>query len=234
MCSNASRCRVGGYPASAPAMSNPHTPRSRQRTARSAISRLRAAVRIAVSSVRTVIGRPSLPSRNPSCTASTTSSSARPPLEMQLGREPHLGVHDAVVRQVLRAFAGDADQRLGRLHHADRVRERLEVQDQVLAAGAPRHPRAELRGVGGRKIRVPGLVGELDDRVRSEAAVEMVVEQDLRRSADLVDGGRVGHARQPTSAATRSTTSRQKAPIRAGSSMNCDGLMQIDVNPAAT
>ena len=45
---NASRWRVGGYPASAPAMSKPTTPASRQRTASSAISRLRAAVRIAV------------------------------------------------------------------------------------------------------------------------------------------------------------------------------------------
>ena len=43
----ASRWRVGGWPASAPAMSNPTTPASRQRTASSAISRLRAAVRMA-------------------------------------------------------------------------------------------------------------------------------------------------------------------------------------------
>ena len=45
----ASRCRLGGLPASAPAMSNPTTPASRCRTASSAISSDRAAVRIAVS-----------------------------------------------------------------------------------------------------------------------------------------------------------------------------------------
>ena len=45
--SKASRCRVGGNPSSAPAMSKPTTPASRQRTASSAISRLRAAVRMA-------------------------------------------------------------------------------------------------------------------------------------------------------------------------------------------
>ena len=45
----ASRCRLGGQPASAPAMSNPATPRSRYRTASSAISSERAAVRMAVS-----------------------------------------------------------------------------------------------------------------------------------------------------------------------------------------
>ncbi len=37
-----------------------------------------------------------------------------------------------------------------------------------------------------------------------------------------------------TSAATRSTTSRQNPPISAGSSTNCDGLMQIVVNPRAS
>ena len=47
---NASRCREGGQPFSAPAMSNPTTPESRNRTASSAISSDRAAVRIAVSS----------------------------------------------------------------------------------------------------------------------------------------------------------------------------------------
>src|SRR5262249_47768413 len=67
---NASRCRLGGLPASAPAMSNPATPRSRYRTASSAISSDRAAVRIAVSSAYIVMPRPSLPSRNPPRTAS--------------------------------------------------------------------------------------------------------------------------------------------------------------------
>ena len=46
---NASRCRLGGQPASAPAMSKPTTPSSRWRTASSAISSDLAAVRIAVS-----------------------------------------------------------------------------------------------------------------------------------------------------------------------------------------
>ena len=47
---NASRCRLGRLPASAPAMSKPTTPTSLCRTASSAISSDRAAVRIAVSS----------------------------------------------------------------------------------------------------------------------------------------------------------------------------------------
>ena len=81
--SKASRCRVGGKPASAPAMSKPTTPSSRYRTASRAISVLRAACRIAVSRVPTRIGRPAaaeraMPSANPSVTASTTSASSSP------------------------------------------------------------------------------------------------------------------------------------------------------------
>ena len=84
MYSNASRCRVGGYPASAPAMSKPTTPLSRNRIASSAISRDRAACRIAVTRQRTVMVRPSLlaafsPSAKPASTASTTASSDSPP-----------------------------------------------------------------------------------------------------------------------------------------------------------
>ena len=76
---NASRCRVGGLPASAPAMSKPTTPSSRCRTATSAISSERAAVRIAVSSAYTVMPRPALPRRKPSRTALTTCSRVSPP-----------------------------------------------------------------------------------------------------------------------------------------------------------
>ena len=76
---NAARCRVGGLPASLPAMSKPTTPESRWRSASSAISLELAAWRMAVASVPMVIGRPALPSRNPSSTDSTTSSRVRPP-----------------------------------------------------------------------------------------------------------------------------------------------------------
>ena len=74
----ASRWRLGGQPASAPAMSNPTTPLSRCRTASSAISSDLAAVRIAVSSAYTLIGRFPLPSAKPARTACTTSSRVRP------------------------------------------------------------------------------------------------------------------------------------------------------------
>ena len=74
----ASRWRVGGLPASLPAMSKPTTPASRCRTASSAISVEWAAWRMAVTMVPSVRAVPAVPNRNPSTTASTTSSSVRP------------------------------------------------------------------------------------------------------------------------------------------------------------
>ena len=79
----ASRWRVGGKPFSGPAMSNPTQPRSRQRTASSAISTERAYWRIAVQRNLTRIGRPTaaaaaMPRSKPARTDSTASSSESP------------------------------------------------------------------------------------------------------------------------------------------------------------
>ena len=74
----ASRWRVGGLPASLPAMSKPTTPASRWRTASSAISVEWAAWRMAVTIVPIVRFVPAVPCRKPSRTAATTSSRVRP------------------------------------------------------------------------------------------------------------------------------------------------------------
>ena len=74
----ASRWRVGGWPASLPAMSKPTTPLSRWRRAASATSLELAAWRMAVTS-RPISQRPSaVPRRNPSSMASMASSRVRP------------------------------------------------------------------------------------------------------------------------------------------------------------
>ena len=111
---------------------------------------------------------------------------AEAPLEMLFGREADLGVDDAVGREILGALARDARECTGRLHHTDGVRERLQVQQEVLPVRAVRHPGAGAprdRGSGGR---VPRLLGERHDRLGPESAVEVVVEQDLRGSTDLL------------------------------------------------
>jgi hypothetical protein len=117
----------------------------------------------------------------------------RSSFEVLLRGVADLRVDDAVGGEVLRTLPGDARQRLGRLHHPDGVGERLEVQDQVLAIGSPHHPGLELFHVAGREPLVAGLVRQLHDRARPHAAVEVVVEEDLRRLSDALERRR-GHA----------------------------------------
>ena len=107
---------------------------------------------------------------------------------MQLGREPDLGVHDAVGGEVLGALGGDALDRIAVLHHADRVGEGLEVQHEVVALGAAVEPRRQLVDVGGRQLVVAELLGQLDDGRRPHTTVEVVVQQHLRRPPDHLVG----------------------------------------------
>ncbi len=99
-----------------------------------------------------------------------------PRLPVQLGREAHLGVHHAISGEVLGAFPRHSLERVGVLHDTDGVREGLEVEDEVVALGAPVEPTSQLANIGGRQRRVTELRGELDDGGRSETAVEVIVE----------------------------------------------------------
>ena len=113
----------------------------------------------------------------------------QPGLGAQLGRHAHLGVDDAVGGQVLGALVGDPLDRVAVLHHADGVGERLEVQHEVVALGAAVEPLGELVDVGGRQAVVAVLAGQLDDRGRPQATVEVVVQQHLGRPGQQLGGG---------------------------------------------
>ena len=126
----------------------------------------------------------SVPSRKPSRFASIDLVERQPALGRQLRRVADLGVDDAVGGEVLGALGGDPDDRVALLHDADRVGERLEVELERLAVGAAPEPRRQLVDVGRRQAVVAVLGGEVDDRRRPQAAVEMVVEQRLGRLAD--------------------------------------------------
>ena len=66
---------------------------------------------------------------------------------MQFGGESDLGVDDGIRGQVLDAFERDPVQRLGRLHHSDRVRERLQVSHQRPAVRGGLEPVRQPLGV---------------------------------------------------------------------------------------
>ena len=79
----------------------------------------------------------------------------QPFVDVQFRREPDLGVDHVVGGQVLDALVGHPVQRLGRLHHPDRVRERLQVAHQRAAVRRGAEPRGQLVDVGGRQSSYP-------------------------------------------------------------------------------
>ena len=104
---------------------------------------------------------------------------------MKLRREADLGVHDAVGREVDHCLGGDTSM-LGGLHHGQRVLERGEVLEQVVRLGGRREPSWSEAGPGRAGDAQP-ICRPVEDGARPQGAVEMVVQQHLRRG---VDGGR--------------------------------------------
>jgi len=106
-------------------------------------------------------------------------------LSVQFRGEADLGIHDPVGREVLGALLGDPGERLPGLHHADRVPERVQVDLQVAAAGAFGQLLGQFRRVTGGQIGVTGFLCQFQHRLRAQAAVQMVVQQDFRNILDL-------------------------------------------------
>src|SRR6478752_2146557 len=73
----------------------------------------------------------------------------KPAVDVQFGCEPDLGVHDVVGGQILHALDGHPIQRLRRLHHPDRVRERLQVALERSAVRGGAEERLQTADVGG-------------------------------------------------------------------------------------
>ena len=168
--SNASRCRVGGTRPPRRRCRSRRRPRSRYATASSAISRERAAVRIAVSSGRD----PDRAARGRAAT-SPCSNPSQHRLDDLAQREP-AGPRAARGRTAPRRrrrrrrrgprahSRGDPRERVAGLHDGDGVGERLEVALQRAGVGGVDEPARQRLGVGRRQPVVADLAGELDDR----------------------------------------------------------------------
>ena len=104
-----------------------------------------------------------------------------PAVQVQLGREAHLGVDDAVAREVDGALGGHALELVPRLHDGRRVGEAFEVAHEVAAGRVRDEPTTQLVGVVGRQPVIVHLVGEFEDRLGPQPAVEVLVQQDLWR-----------------------------------------------------
>ncbi len=156
---------MGGKPASAPAMSKPATPRSRQAIDSSAISIERAAWRIAVSSWRTTIRPPAAAIALLEAALHRADDLVQGEAggDVLLGGVADLGVHHSVGGEVLDALAGHPLDRRGGLHDPDRVVEGLEVAHQRAGVGRLREPAAQRLRVAGREL-VAAVGGQLEDR----------------------------------------------------------------------
>ena len=130
-----------------------------------------------------------IPSSKPALDRGDDLVEVEPAGDVLLGGVADLGVHDAVGGQVLDALAGDPRQRLGRLHHRDRVVEGLEVPLQRAGVGRLGEPATERRRRRARAAAWPISRGQLEDRRRPQPSVEVVVQQDLGRAVDLLAGG---------------------------------------------
>jgi hypothetical protein len=105
-------------------------------------------------------------------------------LQVLLGREPDLGVDDAVGREVLGALGRHPHEGVRGLHDGDGVVEGLQVPFERARVGGLHEPLPELAGVGGGQGMVD-VGGQLDDGRRTQPAVEVVVQQRLRGLDDL-------------------------------------------------
>ena len=104
---------------------------------------------------------------------------------MLLGRVAHLGIDDVVGAQVLGTFGGYPDQCVPLLHDSHGVGERLEIPLEGTRAGHVHEPGREFVRITGGQI-VSDLAGQLHDRCGSQAAVEVVVQQNFGRDGDFV------------------------------------------------
>ena len=111
---------------------------------------------------------------------------AQPALGVQLGGEADFGVDDPVRGQVLGALGRHPAQGVRRLHDRDRVPERVEVHLQVPAVRARGQRAGQVLHVVAGQVGVADLAGQLKDGLRAQAAVQVVVQQDLRGGPDFL------------------------------------------------
>ncbi len=115
-------------------------------------------------------------------------------VDVQLGREADLGVHDVVGCKVLDALIGHPVQGLGCLHHPDGVRERLQIAHQrsAVSSAVRKNDASPSTSVAGRSSIAVGL-GQLEHGRRSQPAVEVVVKKRLGRLPDRLQRQRRHH-----------------------------------------
>jgi hypothetical protein len=95
---------------------------------------------------------------------------------MKLGGEADLRINDPVVCQVAHCLGSYPLQCLRRLHYGDRVDKAAEITREAPAAGLANQPGAEFARVTGREATITDRLSQLDQRRRTQPAVQVVME----------------------------------------------------------
>ena len=106
-----------------------------------------------------------------------------PAIEVLFGRKANLGVDNAVSRQIDGALGRNPLELFAGLHERSRVGETLQIAHEV-AAGVHNEPTTELLRVERRQSLIARLAREFNDRLWAQPAVEVLVQKDLRGSAN--------------------------------------------------
>ncbi len=109
---------------------------------------------------------------------------AEPAREVLLGRPADLAVDDAVRGEVFDELLRRAHEALSRLHDADGDRELLEVVLERAAVDVVREPGLQTLRVVRGEVEID-LVGQFEDGLRAQTAVEVIVQRDLRKIAQF-------------------------------------------------
>ena len=102
--------------------------------------------------------------------------------QMELRGVTHLCIDHPVGGQILNALAGDPVQSVNGLHHHQCLGEGLEVPLERAGIGVDPEPGAKCARLTCRKPLVANGVGELDDRLRAQSAVQVVMQKCLGRT----------------------------------------------------
>src|SRR5579863_8401784 len=100
---------------------------------------------------------------------------------MKQRSEPRLEVNDTVVAEIFRLLVSYALKGFLGLHHRDRVLETLKIFGETALICALMKPLRELFRITRRQVGIPDCDREIDDSLRPQNAVEVLMKQHLRQ-----------------------------------------------------
>ncbi len=95
-------------------------------------------------------------------------------------REARFKIDHAIVAQIFGLLVRDPLQRVFRLHHGDGVRKSFQIFGETSLVRALMKPLGQRRRIAGGKIGVFCLLGQVNDGLRPQHAVQMFVQKHFR------------------------------------------------------